>query len=537
MTGFARRYADAVEVAAAIDASQTAQNADLNDAADPAKGAARVRLNVALAYPLGSIGDAALDSITPRNAPFNAKGDGATDDTAALIAALTSGHKIIDGGGRTYATTAQINVPAGVTLRNIVIQMADANYLAIGYNSDSALYGVRVIGTGRTNQYPDAQRGIGEQTGASSHVKIDAVVEACNVCFDHNGTTDSYIRATAKNASGLAGVSEGYGLLMYQGASRNVVHLICTDAARHALYVSSGSSQNHCVVHSARTKTQYSVQLNSTKANPVCSGNVISGTDVDSYGGVIMYMDVGGADAGGTLRNNVVRDFEVIANAGTNGNPAFMLSAANAGAVPASGNRFINCKAFGQFNNAGLGVIDITGGYDTAIEDCTIRAVCLNVGSGAFALQVPAGGITRIRGLDIDLLTSGAGIVGAYFYSEAGHFTFDDVQIICASATKTYFSGATASLRLGPGNVYETNVVVAAVAAGGAATAVIPVPQGLQGSSRVLLTVTSQSVANSPQTQAIVIANAGTTITVDVFNGHSAAQNITVDVVMFGLPG
>lgn len=483
------------------------------------------------------------DFVTP--ADFGAVGDGTTDDTTALQAALTAcslSGRALDGCGLTYKTTAQLTMAAGVTFKNAVIQMADSNYLALAFNSNCTIRDVKVLGTARTNQYPQAQRGIGEQTSGSTNVRIDARVEACNVCFDWQGTSNSFLNGIAVNPSGQVGVSEGYGALLYLGANRNIVRLSCTGAARHALYLSSGSSENDCVVHSSGTKSQWAVQINSTKNQALCSGNRVSGSSYGDYAGVIMAQDIGASDTGGAVQNNTVTNFEVYGFAAAsgsyvaNGGPAFETSFANEGTTPSTGNAFINCKALGQFNSTTLGIVEINSGWNTTVDGLEIRAVCLNAATGAFNVGTPAGGMQRFRNINIDLLTSAVGIVGAYFVVTNGNFSFDNVQIVIPGTTKVFYSGASASLRLGDGNTYNANTVVTAVGATSSKTATISVPGSLQNSYLVQALVTSESVTANPNTDVKVTAKGATSFTLSVYNGHSAPQDITVDYRIVGLP-
>lgn len=478
-----------------------------------------------------------------------AEADGVTDDTTilndVLTAAVTSGAKIIDGGGLTYATTAQVTVPEGIQLQNTVIQMADSNYIGLAYNDNSKLINVTVYGTGRTNQYPQAQRGIAAASPGRRNVTVRARVEDCNINFDAYGTIDSDIQVIVKTASGQTGISEGYGALFYQGASRNNILCWAIGNQRHGIYISAGSSNNKVVVFDVGTVDNFGVQINTQKDQPLCAGNTISGYSIGSAGGVVLAQQAtGAADAGGGLQNNIVRDFEVVGYAAASGEfvanlyPAYIISISQVGAQPAHGNGFVNCAARGAFNSLTLGIMHIAGALpkNTLVRDINIVALCLNTG-GAFVLDNPSG-ITRISGLNIDLLGSGVGIPGSYFNVTAGnYFSLDDVQIICPSATKVFFSGSTGQQRLGDGNSYNAQFLVTAVPATGAKDLVINVPEHMRGALTCIPVVASQSVSTSSTSQAIVTSNTGATVTVSVYNGHAAIQDITVSVSLFGLPG
>jgi hypothetical protein len=475
-----------------------------------------------------------------------AVGDGVTDDAAALNAALSSGAKVIDGHGLTYKINSQVTVPANVTFQNTVLQLADSNYLGLAYNSGSKLLEITVLGTSRTNQYPSAQRGIGAASAGRTNVTIRARVENCNINFDADGTSDSDLQLIVKNASGQTGLSEGYGALLYQGANRNKGVIWAIGNQRHGVYISSGSCDNKIVVFDSGTKDNFGVQINTDKSQPLCTGNVISGSSYGSAGGVVLaQQSTASADAGGGLQNNIVKDFEVVGLAAAvspyvaNLYPAYLISISQVGAQPASGNGFLNCSARGQFNSTTLGVMHVSGTSpkDVTIRDVNIRAVCLNAVSGAFVIDGVLG-ITRISGVNIDLLTSGAGIIGSYFNIAAGnYFTFDDVQIVCPSATKVFFSGATNLQKLGDGNTYNVPLTITAVPATGSKTGTINVPSHLQSSTVCTAIVTSQSVATNAQSQVIVSGNTGAVITLTVYNGHAAPQDITITAFISGLPG
>ncbi len=477
-----------------------------------------------------------LDIVNPRDSLYGALGDGVTDDAAALNAALSCGAMVIDGGGLTYFIGSQVTVPQKVRFQNAVLQMADANFTGLAYSSYSAIVGVKVTGTYRVNQPLPGQIGIGAVSPNQTEVYLDATVDGCNRNFDHWGTTFSTLRMRSKNASGLNGASEGYGCLLYMGASDNQVNLISRDDARHALYLSAGASRNHCVSTSSGVKTSYAVQINCQRDQLPCVGNVITGSDYNSAGGVVIAMQAtGNPDAGGVVNDNIVHDFTVTADASTNTSPAFLMSF-SAG-LTASGNAFLNCKARGTFNHTSLGVCHVAGGKNRRVQNMDINAICKNASTGAFVAQPSSGGgVDTFDGLKMDLLTSGAGIIGAYFDITSGKYSFNNSSIICASATKVYFSGSADSRRMGPGNEWATNATAAGVGAGAVSTVTVPLPSDVALNTKIQATIISQGVSAAVNSSVQMYYQAGTSAVMVVFNGHSSPQNIVFSVHATGLP-
>ena len=476
---------------------------------------------------------------------FGAVGNGTANDTTALQLALNSGI-VIDGGGLTYATTSQLTMVAGTTLQNITIQMADTNYAGLVYANNCVLNNVTVFGTSRVNQYPSSQIGISDSTiGGSTNVQVNAVVKYCNINFNVNGTSLSTFNIISNEASGQSGVSEGYGCLLYQSANRNTVNLKAVSCARHALYISSGSSENYCVVHSVGTVTAQSVSINSRRDQPICSGNVFTGSDYYSAGGVVFSQDTtANADAGGAIQNNICRDFEVYARATTSGiyignlYSAFSLAISTTGANPAIGNKFIDCSAIGAFTSTTEAVMSATGVHtDTSFLSCRIKGISANTTNGAFRMEQMAG-YAHVDNLDIDITGSGASVVAVYFANEiaGSYYTLDKLSIASSGTTGIFYSGTSADNRLGDGNVFNTTVTATAVPATSSATITVNIPTFLQGGVSTQATIVSQSVSNSPLSQVLVTTYSAGVLSLLVYNGHSVQQDILVQVRVCGMP-
>lgn len=120
MSGFARRFASAVDVQAVVDLSQTAQNADFANSTNAAKGAGLDGFNPTLNYVAQTLGRSVADrEWNPRDFPWLAKFDGVTDDTQALLACMTA---LYNAGGGTMV------MPRGTgCATSIVFNFAAAN--------------------------------------------------------------------------------------------------------------------------------------------------------------------------------------------------------------------------------------------------------------------------------------------------------------------------------------------------------------------------------------------------------------------------
>jgi hypothetical protein len=468
---------------------------------------------------------------------FGAVGDGATDDTVALQAALDSGHPVIDGHGYTFATTAAITVNADTHFRNFRIAMDDANYAAVLLESDATITDFVITGTSRTNQYPSAQRGVALASAGRSNVHVDGFVEDCTTNFDFDGVLYSRIVARSLNASGQTGVSEGYGLLMYQGASHNIVDLIARGSARHNLYVSSGSSYNDFRVRSFECPDNFAVQINSRKDQAPCIGNTFTGSDYNSAGGIVFAMDAtANPDTGGHVSGNVVQGFTVTAGANTLYS-AFLLTMAGEGTTPARGNKFIDCMALGVFPSTGLGVMHLSGGTDSTIRGYDFKGTCANVTQGALIID-GTNGHTRVSGVNQDLTGSSASVIGIYANVVApATYSIDNLKLTQPGATFVFESGSTLDQRRGVGNAYHAVTTVTAIGATANKNGTVTLPADVLYDGHYSIQIVSQSVTATAASGAAVISLAGSTLTFQVYNGHSAQQDITVHITVEGLPG
>lgn len=94
-----------------------------------AGGASLVGFSQAFAYPAGTLGAKAGDLISAKDAPYNAKGDGIADDTAAIQAALATGKSVYLPDG-TYLISGLLTVSlqtlSGAGWRRTVVKTTSA---------------------------------------------------------------------------------------------------------------------------------------------------------------------------------------------------------------------------------------------------------------------------------------------------------------------------------------------------------------------------------------------------------------------------
>ena len=121
LNGYTVRNGTPTAIYASTDYSQTVKNSrGATVVYSPRPSSAyNLSYSVSETYPAGTIGAKLRESISVKDAPFNAKGDGTTDDTAAVQAASTyaalNGRALYFPAG-TYKLMAKINVSGNVSI-------------------------------------------------------------------------------------------------------------------------------------------------------------------------------------------------------------------------------------------------------------------------------------------------------------------------------------------------------------------------------------------------------------------------------------
>ena len=206
---------------------------------------------------------------------FGAKGDGLADDTAAILLALGSGRKVIDGLGLTYKVSASVTVPDGVTFKDAKLVNTKVGSNVVLFSSNSLLFNIEVVGTNTTNVvergfYP-AHDGV---TKAKLQVAASRLTVGLQLCPINNIIPDlNDIEIVVSDIVGETGLSEGYGALL-SPASRNKIVVRAKDVQRHALYLSAGASYNKCVVL-VDGCGHHAVSVYSVEDQDYCEGNDI----------------------------------------------------------------------------------------------------------------------------------------------------------------------------------------------------------------------------------------------------------------------
>lgn len=120
-------YSDAGRVFGAINVGGAPANQFevLTSAGLSSTDGAQIGFSRSASYSSNTVGKALKDrTVNPCDAPYNAKGDGTTNDNAAFMAALQSG-RIVDGGGRTFAIRGVLRPTSFAGLRNCKLKWLD----------------------------------------------------------------------------------------------------------------------------------------------------------------------------------------------------------------------------------------------------------------------------------------------------------------------------------------------------------------------------------------------------------------------------
>ena len=225
---------------------------------------------------------------------FGAAGDGSTDDQSALEETISSASAIRLASGKTYLIDSQVSVAGNRTI------LGYGAYLQIGTAGINGFYlngvervrieGIEFVGTATTSinerliYIKDAE--FGSQIRVTkckiSQATYGIQIENCkDVEVDHN---------LFESIVGLAGQSEGYGTLVTTDSEVCFIHHnIYRTIARHAIYLSSGTSR--CIVSENHVDgcVLAAISLYSTSAQNPCQYNLIANNHVQNVTGAQGY--------------------------------------------------------------------------------------------------------------------------------------------------------------------------------------------------------------------------------------------------------
>jgi hypothetical protein len=252
------------------------------------------------------------------------------------------GPSAVDGGGKLYALSTSLDVPAGVELRSARLILQTPGMKGVRMNSGSAVRDIEITGTG-TVGVPEA--GIVAASDDASDVLLDVSLQDLTVgVWMQPRSSDSLIvprrwKGTIRvhRIIGSPGRSEGYGLLAL--AEDCEFGVIASDIERHAVYLTAGASRNrvHFEVDGCR---QIAVQVNTYPRQRPSSDNLLTGK--------LRNVKAGGLWIGGKSRNNTA-SVDILSTGETE--YAVMCEGdASAFETLARGNVIRDCRATGVFS-------------------------------------------------------------------------------------------------------------------------------------------------------------------------------------------
>lgn len=193
--------------------------ASLANTADAAKGSAKVGYNQALAYPAGSVGARLKREINVMDAPYNAKLDGVTDDSAAIQAAFDAA----PAGSRVVIPwTPTGGLAAGLTINKTLRIVGDDSLLRQLPSATTPLLSVlgvdglklktlKLWGNKSTKPGAVAQTNTLELIGCSNFKLYDVDIDEASYCgYKIDGNTDvspnrSYLHRVSATRCGYSG--------------------------------------------------------------------------------------------------------------------------------------------------------------------------------------------------------------------------------------------------------------------------------------------------------------------------------------------
>lgn len=450
---------------------------------------------------------------------FGAVGDGITDDTAAIQAALTAS-SLVSGVGGTYAIASSLTVGTEKSLRDINLVALTAGMNMVLVSNKSRLENITLEGTGTVST---VERGVYPAVDGASDVVISNI-KASNLTFGvHAQPLTSLIperwsiSGHIHDIVGTIGASEGYGVLLSPAKQCNI-NVQFDNIRRHALYMSAGSSQNSAEMH-VDGCGNYAAQIFSTSAQPACEGNFVRGTFRNLSG------DAAGQEGAVSIIGKSNYNDISISMVGDGCEKAVWIEGIGDAVGPyPTGNKVHDCSLYGVF--AG---VPITAQYasQTSISNNVVIAEYVGFAIsmvGNATLTVDYAG--NIEGNTIDALN-----VGNYGISNS----YECPLLICDNSINNVnlsrvVDYSTAQGRLGFNVSYSGLATVTTVNSLQTKDITIMLPYVIEN-PKVQATVNSASVStlNAPIT-CIAFTPSGSPMTflMRVYNGAGSTQNITV---------
>lgn len=295
---------------------------------------ARSAFSHANSYAMGSLGAKLRNAVSVTDAPFNARGDGVTDDTAAIQAALDTGKDVfVPGAASHYRITAALLIAVngqrlyGEGNRSQIRQVAaNANVIAANGRVGVGVENLHLYAPGTFTSYTN---GAGVHlTGCSRSRVVGVTVENHRgggvVLYNTNDSEVEGCRFINSPVSDADGHTQAFAdiAVVYSSARNTVRGNVCSSGQGTGVQLQAVANGDACddnivvgnIIKDCRAYgvIAYKVSAASTVDRPVIAGNVINNirgvtlnesTANYSFGaGIYLQSAEGAAVSGNTLR-------------------------------------------------------------------------------------------------------------------------------------------------------------------------------------------------------------------------------------------